>query len=1317
MRLHFAVLIAAAAALAPASTSRARIVWPECLGPACSDPTDYPSYLFTAPGQLPNDYAGGEVWKFDPGTGMNIRNAWNFTTGRPDVRVAILDSGIKWNERELARKVWLNVAELPHPCVTPSSPIGRLSWDCDGDGAVSVDDFAALVLDVNGNGLLDGQDLIRTFSNGVDEDGNGYVDDIAGWDFRQNDNDPQDEVEYGHGTGEAGDQVTEADDGGGFPGVAPSSFFVPCKVADSFVGVDADFAEAVVYAVDNGADVVSEALGTITASAFSQQAIDYAYTRGVPLIASAADEQSRHHNYPANFDHTIWVNSIRNADGTFASSGNDYTVQNGCTNHGGRAWLAISSSSCSSEATGRSGGMTLLLVSHGKNLIERGLLSPHPELGGKPFSAEEVRQLYRRAAEDIDHSVQPPLAIPLLGSVVNNLLGAPPGFVFTTTNFPTQAGWDQFTGWGRPNLHTLLGSITNDTIPPEADLTGSLAWFDTIDPLRTPAVDVVGSAAAVRTGGSFDWTLEVGCGVQPATFSAVASGHANARIERGVLAQWSPVATATACGIDPLATPGDPDQKTVQLKLSVTDSRGNTGIDLRTLAIHRDPTLHFAPRGIGASGEASSALADVNRDGVQEIVLATGGGAVHVIRGGDGRDIPGFPVHTNAIPVHVAPGGAYATGAVAIPHEPIVVAVAADDLDGDGRIEIVAGSTEGRVYVWNDLGQRRAGFPVETNPLFSGHAVLDRKNDADPGIGSAPTLVDLDPPGTPGHGTLEILAGGLDGHLYAWRADGTTVAGFPVRLADRTKLDLDPVTGKATPKPGSNAADRLTKVLSSPAVADVDGDGDVEIFLSTNEEYSNDPTGFAADSALLQTLLQAGQLGIKLGSFTPTTTGRLYGVHHDGANHAGGAFLSGWPVKVPLMVKGLLPTVATGTPGSPAIADLTGQGRIVIAIFGAVGPLILFDPDGTPTLGTQGGKPRVLPIDFPNGGFPNVPASAGSGDAPFFGALGSAALGDITGDGLPEVVAPTGGIRALVDVAVPGMQEFGDHSITAWDPRTATLLPAFPRKMDDMQFLASPGLADVDGDGVAEVVQGSGAYLVHAYRANGSEPAGWPKFTHGWMIPAPTAGDVDGDGLVEIVASSREGKLYVWDTPGQATDRAIPWQGFARDRRNSGNLGSGVSATAVTLDLRAGLIWMLRSVEAQLRERMATATGLARDVLRRSLSAPALRLAVFAVDTNRPELTVALLPWIEGSLRTTPVISPLVSDLHAQFEAGLSRFVHAGASSLQCAPADIACDSAKRRIAGLVATGDALIARNLRREAYRAWSRATALILPSLPPQ
>src|SRR5262249_53323115 len=65
------------------------------------------------------------------------------------------------------------------------------SYDLNDDGVFDVADYAgdARVSDANGNGLLDPQDLIRAFSDGTDADANGYVDDIAGWNFLDDDND------------------------------------------------------------------------------------------------------------------------------------------------------------------------------------------------------------------------------------------------------------------------------------------------------------------------------------------------------------------------------------------------------------------------------------------------------------------------------------------------------------------------------------------------------------------------------------------------------------------------------------------------------------------------------------------------------------------------------------------------------------------------------------------------------------------------------------------------------------------------------------------------------------------------------------------------------------------------------------------------------------------------------------------------------------------------------------------------------------------------------------------------------------------------
>ena len=215
--------------------------------PAYADfPYGTPPDYSLGPGVTPNDLADdGNDWKFaataEPGSTVasdpkelfgvrgahvvdsnaSVDTAWQTTVGRPDVTIAVLDSGIRWDERntmlDLRKKIRLNAGELPTP--QTSGPalepgVNCASYgsgnDANGDGVFNVLDYlcdpGVSTNEPNSVGptdLLDPQDLIIAFENGTDEDGNGYTDDIAGWDFLDNDNDPLDDVHYSHGTGEA----------------------------------------------------------------------------------------------------------------------------------------------------------------------------------------------------------------------------------------------------------------------------------------------------------------------------------------------------------------------------------------------------------------------------------------------------------------------------------------------------------------------------------------------------------------------------------------------------------------------------------------------------------------------------------------------------------------------------------------------------------------------------------------------------------------------------------------------------------------------------------------------------------------------------------------------------------------------------------------------------------------------------------------------------------------------------------------------------------------------------------------------------------
>jgi hypothetical protein len=130
-----------------------------------------------------------------------------------------------------------------------------------------------------------------------------------------------------------------------------------------------------------------------------------------------------------------------------------------------------------------------------------------------------------------------------------------------------------------------------------------------------------------------------------------------------------------------------------------------------------------------------------------------------------------------------------------------------------------------------------------------------------------------------------------------------------------------------------------------------------------------------------------------------------------------------------------------------------------------------------------------------------------------------------------------------------------EHLLGGWDAASGDWLPAFPFPMEGWTILAAPVLADVDGDGKAEVLAGSSGNVLHAISENGAEPGGWPKQAYGWLLAAPAVGDVTGDGRVDVVAVTRDGYLWVWSTPSKASGDALPWPTFRHDLRNTGRYG------------------------------------------------------------------------------------------------------------------------------------------------------------------
>src|SRR5262249_12491198 len=159
---------------------------------------------------------------------------------------------------------------------------------------------------------------------------------------------------------------------------------------------------------------------------------------------------------------------------------------------------------------------------------------------------------------------------------------------------------------------------------------------------------------------------------------------------------------------------------------------------------------------------------------------------------------------------------------------------------------------------------------------------------------------------------------------------------------------------------------------------------------------------------------------------------------------------------------------------------------------GSNGPLYVLRGDGSSFYGSVSGKHKTLDYDISG----HAPLSSESTDFPLIlGLLGSPSLGDLACDGIPAVVAGTAARMQLIDAQAPARQEPGDNQISAWSVTSGLLLDTFPRKIEDIMFFGNPTIADLDGDGLPEIVLGSGGGLIHAVNHLGAQPAGWPKFT------------------------------------------------------------------------------------------------------------------------------------------------------------------------------------------------------------------------------
>src|SRR5919204_2591314 len=234
---------------------------------------------------LPNDPLFGRLWGLNnggqsvggvpsvPDSDIDAPEAWNVTTGSSAVTVAVIDTGIDYSHPDLAGAIWINPGE-----------------NCSG---------------------------CRT--DGIDNDGNGYVDDWRGWDFVNGDNAPFDD--QGHGTHVAGTIGATGNNGIGVTGVNWNVRLMPLKFLNAAgSGTTADAVSATLYAAARGADVMNNSWGGDDYSQALADAIAVADAHNSLYVAAAGNDGTDNDTvptYPASYDlpNVVTVAATDNRDG------------------------------------------------------------------------------------------------------------------------------------------------------------------------------------------------------------------------------------------------------------------------------------------------------------------------------------------------------------------------------------------------------------------------------------------------------------------------------------------------------------------------------------------------------------------------------------------------------------------------------------------------------------------------------------------------------------------------------------------------------------------------------------------------------------------------------------------------------------------------------------------------------------------------------------------------------------------------------------------------------------------------------------------
>jgi hypothetical protein len=801
--------------------------------------------IMSVTGTIPNDPQKENQWYLTKAKVFEAWQLWDLeggdVPGNRNIVVAVVDDGVEYTHPDLWKNIWINQDEI-------SSSYFPLI-DTNSDGYMTAEEVVNFVGDADGNGITNLKDVISSGSflaDGSDDDGDGYKDNLIGWDTNESGSSSDDDrdpmvTNNSHGTHVAGLVGATTNNGVGVASTAYNISIMPVKATgdETTNSINTGW-DGILYAAQAGADIINCSWGGPGYSSYSQTLVNTVKnTYGALMIAAAGNGDDSGNpddtpHYPSGYDNVVSVTAVSSSDvfswaNYGAASGNFYGVDLSAP---GESMLSTYLTKSNSYAYLDGTSMASPFVASCFALLK----SVYPD-----SSNEWLIDRILSNTDPIDE-INPEYA-GQLGTGRINMLKA-----LVSDKWPNLSVSDQFLSISDGDGDTILnpGETVNLMIEVEND-TG---WAD--------AQDIEGILTC-----NDDQVLIID---SVATWTSIASNRSEINSGNGFIVQFMNTANI----------------KTYTFELKLVSNEAGDVAYRKTLTVNIPVYLDQEgfPYQAQTEVETSPLCIDVNEDGYKEIVFADKSGELYLIDA-LGADMPGFPISLNSQPGGIAVADIDLDDTLEIVvtlfnkkvevydvfgnyewtrHSNLFITAvpAIGNVDDDEELEIVFGSYDQNIYALNHDSTNVLNFPYASGQLI--HAGV--------------SLVDLDIDGKD-----EIIYVSKGGQLGLIDAD-SIYAGWPVNTSASTVSE---------PQVIMNSKNEALILLGNDFgdMIGINLDGTQEFIVDGTGSIKTSPAVYAKDDNVY--------------AFFASTTGNIYKIDLNT-----GTIASGWPRIFPTQFYGSL---------------------------------------------------------------------------------------------------------------------------------------------------------------------------------------------------------------------------------------------------------------------------------------------------------------------------------------------------------------------------------------------------------------------------